>query len=222
MVSDRGTHFINSTIEALTAKYEIKHRKTTPYHPRANGQTEKTNGILCKILTKTISGAGNDWDTKLFAALWAYRTAYKVTTNATPFQLVYGQEAILPIELEIPSLRVAMDERLGDNDSLQFRLSELEKLDEKRAQALLITEATQKRRKSYYDSKLKPKVFKANDLVLLYDSRFQKTPGKLQIRWHGPYKVTECFPNGSVQIEDFSGVQYLTRINGNRLKIYHC
>ena len=90
LVSDNGTHFINHTIAALTAKYEIKHRKTIPYHPRANGQTEKTNGILCKILTKTILGTGTDWDTKLFAALWAYHTAYKVTTNATPFQLVYG------------------------------------------------------------------------------------------------------------------------------------
>ena len=77
LVSDRGTRFINSTIAALIAKYEIKHHKTIPYHPCANGQTEKTNGILCKILTKSISGVGTDWDTKLFAALWAYRTAYK-------------------------------------------------------------------------------------------------------------------------------------------------
>ena len=60
LVSDRGTHFINNTIEALTDKYEIKHRKTTPYHPRANGQTEKTNGILYKIITKTIMGTGTD------------------------------------------------------------------------------------------------------------------------------------------------------------------
>ena len=90
LISDRVTHFINSTIAALTVKYEIKHCKTTSYHPCANGQTEKTNGILCMILTKTISGAESDWDTKLFAALWAYRTAYKVTTNATPFQLMYG------------------------------------------------------------------------------------------------------------------------------------
>lgn len=103
LVSDRGTHFINSTIAAFTEKYEIRHRKTTPYHPRANGQTEKTNGLLCKILTKIILEAGTDWDTKLFAALWAYRTAYKVTINATPFQLIYKQEAILPIELKIPS-----------------------------------------------------------------------------------------------------------------------
>jgi transposase InsO family protein len=141
LVSDQGTHFINSTIQALTDKYDIKHRKTTPYHPRPNGQTEKTNGILCKILTKTIMGIGTDWDTKLFAALWAYRTAYKVTTQSTPFQLVYGTEAILPIELEIPSLRIAIRDRLGDTESLQQRLTELEKLDEIQANAFLVMEA---------------------------------------------------------------------------------
>ena len=78
LVSDCGIHFINNTIAALIAKYEIKYNKTTPYHPCANGQTKKTNGILCKILTKTIFGAKSDWNTKLFAALWAYRTTYKL------------------------------------------------------------------------------------------------------------------------------------------------
>ena len=189
LVSDRGIHFINSTIAALIAKYEIKHRATTPYHPRANGQTKKTNGILCKILTKTNSGVGSDWDTKLFTALWAYRIAYKVPTNATPFQLVYGPEAILPIELEVSSLRITVDYRLEDVESLQFHLSQLEKLDETCAQVLLTTEAIQKQRKSYYDSKLKLKVFKSNDLVLLYESQFKHFLGKLQVRWHGPYHI---------------------------------
>ena len=118
LVSDRGTHFLNKTIEELTIQFLIKHRKTSPYHPRANGQTEKTNGILCGILTKTIVGSLTDWDDKLWAALWAYRTAYKVTTQFTPFHLVYGQEAILPIEFEIPSLWVAIDHQLGETESL--------------------------------------------------------------------------------------------------------
>jgi hypothetical protein len=100
----------------------IKHRKTSPYHPRANGQTKKTNGILCKILTKTIAGSATDWDDKLWGALWAYRTTYKVITQFTPFQLVYGQEAILPIEFELHFLRVAIDNRLGAPESLQTRL----------------------------------------------------------------------------------------------------
>ena len=134
---------------------------------------------------------------------------------------MYGQEAILLIELEVPSLCIAIEYKLGDIDSLQFCLSQLEKLDETWAQALLTLEAIQKRRKSYYDSKLKLKIFKPNDLVLLYDSRFQYFPSKLQVRWHGPYRVLECYPNGSVQLEDFSGIQFLTHINGNRLKLYH-
>jgi hypothetical protein len=53
----------------------------------------------------------------LFGALWAYRIAYKVTTS-TPFQLVYDQEAILPIELELPSLGIALHERLPLDDSI--------------------------------------------------------------------------------------------------------
>jgi hypothetical protein len=122
LISDRGTHFLNETIAKLATKFLIKHRKTSPYHPRANGQTKKTNGILCKILTKTIAGSATDWDDKLWGALWAYRTTYKVITQFTPFQLVYGQEAILPIEFELHFLRVAIDNRLGAPESLQTRL----------------------------------------------------------------------------------------------------
>ena len=118
LVSDRGTHFLNATIEQMTKDYFIKHRKSTPYHPRANGQTEKTNGILCKIITKTLHGNASNWDYELFNALWAYRCSVKGPTKSTPFQLVYGLEAILPIEVELPSLRIAIDQRLGDEESL--------------------------------------------------------------------------------------------------------
>jgi hypothetical protein len=218
LISDRGIYFLNSTIEALTNKYLIKHRKTSPYHPRANGQTEKTNGLLCQILTKTISSSATDCDDKLWSALWAYHTTYKVTTQFTPFQLVYGQESILPIEFEIPSLWVAIENRLGDEDSLKAWLYALEALDEKHRDAHLHTYAMQVRRKSYYDSKLRPKQFKEGDLVLLYDSRFFKFPGKLQIHWLGPYEVMDVNPNGSFQLKDFEGKMLPTRINGYRLK----
>ena len=129
LVSNRDTHFLNKTIEELTTWFLIKHRKTSPYYPRANGRIEKTNGILCSILTKTIAGSLTDWDDKFWAALWAYRTAYKVTTQFIPYQLVYGEEAILSIEFEIPSLRIAIDNRLGEANSLQTRLTKLEALD---------------------------------------------------------------------------------------------
>ena len=44
---------------------------------------------------------------KLNSALWAFRTAFKVSTGLTPFRLVYGMEVVVPMEFIVPSLRVA-------------------------------------------------------------------------------------------------------------------
>lgn len=72
---------------------------------------KKTKILLCSILTKIIIRVGFDWNTKLFGALWVYQTAYKVLNSQTPFQLVYGQETILQIELELLPLCIAFQER---------------------------------------------------------------------------------------------------------------
>ena len=90
-----------------------------------------------------------------------------------------------------------------------------------RREALFNTYVAQQKRKSFYDSKLRHKEFKVGDLVLLYDSRFMKFPGKLQIHWLGPYIIDEIHSNGSAQLKDFEGTKIPTRINGYRLKLYH-
>lgn len=101
LVNDRGTHFLNNVIEDLTHHFQIKHRKTIPYNPKANNLNEKSNGLLCKMLLKVTLNHAHDWDTKFPAALWAYRTTEKITTKQTPYFLVYGQHPILPIEFEL-------------------------------------------------------------------------------------------------------------------------
>ena len=65
IVSDQGTHFMNEIIENLTHTFMIKHRKSTPYYPRCNGQAESTNKTLKGILTKIVQDAPHDWDRKL-------------------------------------------------------------------------------------------------------------------------------------------------------------
>ncbi|XP_024537806.1 uncharacterized protein LOC112348815 [Selaginella moellendorffii] len=77
LVSDQGMHFINAVIIALIAKYGISHQRSTPYHPRANNQVERTNMTLCNTMTKLCNTSASNWDTKLLDALWAYRVAYK-------------------------------------------------------------------------------------------------------------------------------------------------
>ncbi|RVX05620.1 hypothetical protein CK203_027291 [Vitis vinifera] len=51
-----------------------------------------------------------DWSEKLHFSLWAYRTSFRTSTGATPYSLVYGMEVVLPVEMEMGSLRVALEQ----------------------------------------------------------------------------------------------------------------
>ena len=105
------------------------------------------------ILRKIVLDSKRDWDVKLRAALWAYQTTFKVTTHATPFSLVFGIEATLPIEFEVASLRIAVNSRLTDSQSLRIRLTDLEELDERRRMAAQHIEVIQQRRKIIFDKR---------------------------------------------------------------------
>src|SRR5450759_702690 len=101
LVSDRGLHFINETIENITYQHQITHRLTTPYNPKANGLTERANGIVCKIVSRMVSAHKSDWDQKLASAVFAYNTAEKFTTGRSPYYLVYGQHPLSIVGLEL-------------------------------------------------------------------------------------------------------------------------
>ena len=86
-------------------------------------------------------------------------------TKATPFSLVYGCEAVLPLEIQIPSLRVALTAEMT-NEKHRQRLHELEALDDKRLQAQQQIELYQARIIRAFNKKVKVRTFKKGDLVL--------------------------------------------------------
>ena len=106
LISDQGSHFLNSVVHELTHHYVVNRKKSTPYYPQVNGLAKSTNKILQTILKKIVNENRTDQDTKLYNALWAYRTSYKTSIQPTPFRLAFGLEFIMPVEFHVPSLRI--------------------------------------------------------------------------------------------------------------------
>ena len=85
-----------------------------------NGAVEAANKNIKKIVGK-MTETYKDWHEKLPFALLAYRTSVRTSTRVTPFSLVYGMEIVLPIEVEIPSLRVLSKINLNEAEWIQSR-----------------------------------------------------------------------------------------------------
>ena len=105
-MSKQGSHFINRAIKALTKELQVQHKKSTPYHPQENGIVEAFKKILETALKKVCNVDRDDWDLKIPTVLWAYHTTCKRLMGKTLFKLVYGQEAIMPMEYIVASLQI--------------------------------------------------------------------------------------------------------------------
>ena len=107
IISDNSSHF-EGEVHRVMEEYCIEHHKSSPYRPQANGAIEVANKNVKNILAKMVV-TYKDWVEKLLFALWGYRTSIHASTGATPYSLVYGSEAVIPIEVEIQSLRVLVE-----------------------------------------------------------------------------------------------------------------
>src|ERR1051325_11983848 len=77
-----------------------------------NGAVEAANKNIKKIIQNMVV-TYKDWHEMLPFALHRYRTSVRTSTGATPFSLVYGMEVVLPVEVEITSMRVLMEAKLS-------------------------------------------------------------------------------------------------------------
>ena len=83
------------------------------YRPQTNEAVEAANKNIKRILQKMVVTSQN-WSKKLSFALWAYRTSI----GATPFSLVYGMEVVIPVEIEVGSLRIDLEHQIAKTNWL--------------------------------------------------------------------------------------------------------
>jgi hypothetical protein len=107
--NNRSRAFIHVTqFRECVESMNIKLLNSSRYYAQANGQAEASNKVLVKIIKKRIKDNPRRWHEKLSEALWAHRTSRHGAMKATPFDLVCGQEAVLPVEVGLQNLRVTV------------------------------------------------------------------------------------------------------------------
>ena len=99
IISDNGRQFNSHEFRSFCANLGIKNKYSSPGHPQASGQTVVTNRTLLKIIKTRLVGAKGAWPEELPNVLRAYRTTARTPTGETPFNLTYGTEAFISVEV---------------------------------------------------------------------------------------------------------------------------
>ena len=174
------------------------------------------------MLSKFIQSRKSAWSSYLDTCVFAYNTSRHVSTHFTPFQLMFGRCAVLPIDIDL--WRASPEEV-----AVKFNLMEepdAAKLAEERAMRLGEAKgnilAAQEKQKAAYDKKhAKPDCFQEGELVLKKDfTRKKRKGGKFGERFLGPYVIQKALPNGTYQLTSEDG-KCVVRATGAHLKPYN-
>jgi hypothetical protein len=133
LTTDQGSSFMSHQFKEFIASLKIKLLNSSPYYAQAKGQAEASNKIIIVLIKKKIDEKPRRWHEVLAEAMWAYRTSKHGAIKVTPFELVYGQEVVLPVELNLQVNRVTGQDTLS---SEEYRGLMMDHLTEKHLAAL--------------------------------------------------------------------------------------
>ena len=174
------------------------------------------------ILKKVVGENKKSWDSKIKYAVWEDRITTKTSTGKTPFELVYGIEAKIPVNLQIPILCFTQ-QYATDAEAIQGRINQLIDLDETRRSAFGQMERNQEKINNTFDHKTKERNFTKGDLVLLWDKKREK-PGmhkKFDNLWGGPYKIMSYAGTYSFNLETMEGEALKLSVHALHIKHYY-
>lgn len=198
------------------------------------------------MLTKFISTKKSQWEDYLDTCVYAYNTSVHESSRFTPYELMFGRKAVLPIDLEVAK-QDASDVLLDYLDQTQAGMllsfllylyynsfiieiehdvehdvdvdSRQEVLD--RAKANII-KAQQKQKETYDRKHSCPEVYQIGSVVLKKDfTRKKRKGGKLDTKWLGPFRILGSLGRGLYRLKDIQTGQVVPHVNGVHMKPYN-
>ncbi|GJR62001.1 reverse transcriptase domain-containing protein [Tanacetum coccineum] len=168
----------------------------------AHGKVEVTNREVVKGMERRLGKTYQGWVDELPQVLWANRTTLKSSNEETPFSLVYGSEAVIPIEISVETRRI-QDFNPKKNKK---RCREYLDILEERREIALIKEAHYKQKlERYYNKRVRSSTFKPGTYVLRLNSASKaEFQGKMGPTWEGPYVVKKAYEDGAYKLETLS------------------
>lgn len=188
--SDQGANFTGKVIQSLCDHTGIQKSRTTPYHPQGNGQAEKFNNTLIKMLRTLPDEKKKDWKTHISSMCHAYNATINPSTGYSPFYLMFGRKP-----------RLSADVYLGlcdPSDSVYVK-SVKDSLDAAYRVANDVAKKAGQRNKAHYNSKVRGAVPEIGDRVLIRKTGF-KGRHKLQDVWESEVHVITDQPNDDLPV----------------------
>ncbi|PIK52582.1 hypothetical protein BSL78_10524 [Apostichopus japonicus] len=215
--TDQGKQFESKLVHRLCKLMGIVKTRTSPYHPQSDGQVERFNRTLKSELSKRLFSTGNQWDKMLNHIAFSYNTSVHSSIGYSPFFLVNGREARMPLEVMFGDTPVGYSchSSYGDFvDDITKRMKEASKIV---GQELV---KAQEKQADYVELKTRFLPYVVGDLVWVNDPAKQRD--KLAARWKGPHRVIRVMNNGvTYQLQDLSKSSIPSKvIHYNRLKPY--
>ncbi|XP_074289379.1 uncharacterized protein LOC141614533 [Silene latifolia] len=163
IVCDIGTQFVGKRTKAFCDEWNINLVTSTPGYPKANGPAKSSNKVVINCLKKKLKSRRGRWVEELPLVLWAYRITPKTSTGQTPYSLVYKCEAVIPVEVHVPTSRYSLNNIEANADLMQDKLVLTEEL---RDSAKIRMASYQQTVAKSYNKNVKIRVFREWDLVI--------------------------------------------------------
>ena len=205
----------------FSLKRGFKLKYSANYYPQGNGLAKSTNKNVIRIIKRTIDKNHRNWHKAFTFSLWVDRITQKASIGSSPFSLVYGKEAVLPINIAISYLALVQFINENPSSSLQARQFHILKLEEQREKAKATHSHHQQLVKASFDTtSASHKTFEVGDLVLKWGKAHEEKGKhtKFQRLWLGPFQIIEKIGPSTFILQDLSGRIDSLPVNGQILK----